>query len=128
MEFHEQARLAKRQEVCPLTLLSSSHLFRSLFRLRYLVVNADEGEPGTCKYGEVIRGNPPSKLIEGSLVAGRAMNADTAYVYIRGQLFQEASQYNKLLTKPTRLVSSERMPVGPITPSTFTSTDELDLR
>lgn len=40
---------------------------------RYLVVNADEGEPGTCKDREIMRGDP-HKLIEGCLVAGRAMN------------------------------------------------------
>jgi len=43
-------------------------------RPRYLVVNADEGEPGTCKDREIMRGDP-HKLIEGCLVAGRAMNA-----------------------------------------------------
>jgi len=41
---------------------------------RYLVVNADEGEPGTCKDREIMRGDP-HKLVEGCLVAGRAMNA-----------------------------------------------------
>ena len=95
-------------------------------RPRYLVVNADEGEPGTCKDREIMRGDP-HKLVEGCLVAGRAMNAKTAYVYIRGQLFQEASQYNKLLTKPTRLVSLERTLADLITPSTCTSTDEMVL-
>lgn len=49
---------------------------------RYLVVNADEGEPGTCKDREIMRGDP-HKLIEGCLVAGRAMNATAAYIYIR---------------------------------------------
>ena len=39
-----------------------------------MVVNADEGEPGTCKDREIMRGDP-HKLIEGCLVAGRAMNA-----------------------------------------------------
>ena len=43
-------------------------------RPRYLVVNADEGEPGTCKDREIMR-NDPHKLVEGCLVAGRAMNA-----------------------------------------------------
>jgi len=57
---------------------------------RYLVVNADEGEPGTCKDREIMRGDP-HKLIEGCLVAGRAMNATAAYIYIRGEFYQEAS-------------------------------------
>lgn len=43
-------------------------------RPRYLVVNADEGEPGTCKDREIMRGDP-HKLVEGCLVAGRGMNA-----------------------------------------------------
>jgi len=45
------------------------------YRPRYLVVNADEGEPGTCKDREIMRGDP-HKLVEGCLVAGRAMNAN----------------------------------------------------
>lgn len=44
-------------------------------RPRYLVINADEGEPGTCKDREIMRGDP-HKLVEGCLVAGRAMNAN----------------------------------------------------
>lgn len=43
---------------------------------RYLVVNADEGEPGTCKDREIMR-KDPHKLVEGCLVAGRAMNVCT---------------------------------------------------
>lgn len=42
---------------------------------RYLVVNADEGEPGTCKDREIMRGDP-HKLIEGCLLAGVAMKAN----------------------------------------------------
>jgi NADH dehydrogenase (ubiquinone) flavoprotein 1 len=57
---------------------------------RYLVVNADEGEPGTCKDREIMR-KDPHKLIEGCLVAGRAMNATAAYIYIRGEFIQEAA-------------------------------------
>lgn len=43
-------------------------------RPKYLVVNADEGEPGTCKDREIMR-NDPHKLIEGCLVAGASMGA-----------------------------------------------------
>jgi len=57
---------------------------------RYLVVNADEGEPGTCKDREIMRGDP-HKLVEGCLVAGRAMNATAAYIYIRGEFYLEAA-------------------------------------
>ncbi|EGF81780.1 hypothetical protein BATDEDRAFT_31463 [Batrachochytrium dendrobatidis JAM81] len=59
-------------------------------RPRYLVVNADEGEPGTCKDREIIR-HDPHKLVEGCLLAGRAMNATACYIYIRGEFYNEAS-------------------------------------
>lgn len=58
-------------------------------RPHYLVVNADEGEPGTCKDREIMR-HDPHKLIEGCLVAGFAMNAVAAYIYIRGEFVHEA--------------------------------------
>lgn len=58
-------------------------------RPKYLVVNADEGEPGTCKDREIMR-HDPHKLIEGCLVAGRSMGACAAYIYIRGEFFNEA--------------------------------------
>ena len=57
---------------------------------KYLVVNADEGEPGTCKDREIMRSDP-HKLIEGCLVAGKAMGACAAYIYIRGEFYNEAS-------------------------------------
>lgn len=43
-------------------------------RPRYLVVNADEGEPGTCKDREIMR-HDPHKLVEGCLVAGAGIGA-----------------------------------------------------
>jgi NADH-quinone oxidoreductase subunit F len=55
----------------------------------YLVVNADESEPGTCKDRDIIR-HDPHKLIEGCLVAGFAMGACAAYIYIRGEFANEA--------------------------------------
>ncbi len=58
-------------------------------RPAYLVVNADEGEPGTCKDRDMMR-HDPHKLIEGCLVAGFAMNAVAAYIYIRGEFHDEA--------------------------------------
>ncbi len=58
-------------------------------RPHYLVVNADEGEPGTCKDREILR-HDPHKLVEGCLLAGVGMSAHTAYVYVRGEFFREA--------------------------------------
>ena len=55
----------------------------------FLVINADESEPGSCKDREIIR-HDPHKLIEGALVAGYAMRARAAYIYIRGEYIREA--------------------------------------
>ena len=57
----------------------------------YLVVNADESEPGTCKDREIMR-NEPHKLIEGALLAGAGMGARAAYIYIRGEFVFEAKR------------------------------------
>ena len=58
-------------------------------RPSYLVINADESEPGSCKDREIIR-HDPHKLIEGALIAGFAMRASAAYIYIRGEYVREA--------------------------------------
>lgn len=65
-------------------------------RPSYLVVNADEGEPGTCKDRDLMR-HDPHKLIEGCLIAGFAMNAVAAYIYIRGEFFREAQALEKAI-------------------------------
>jgi NADH-quinone oxidoreductase subunit F len=57
-------------------------------RPHYLVVNADESEPGTCKDRDIMR-HDPHKLIEGCLIAGFAMGAHTAYIYVRGEFIRE---------------------------------------
>nr|WP_321464200.1 NADH-quinone oxidoreductase subunit NuoF [uncultured Cohaesibacter sp.] len=54
----------------------------------YLVVNADESEPGTCKDREILR-NDPHHLVEGCLIAGFAMNAEAAFIYVRGEFIRE---------------------------------------
>lgn len=59
-------------------------------RPHYLVVNADESEPGTCKDRDILR-NEPHKLLEGCLIAGFAMGAHAAYIYVRGEYFNENS-------------------------------------
>ncbi|MDB5684425.1 MAG: dehydrogenase subunit [Sphingomonas bacterium] len=55
----------------------------------FLLINADESEPGSCKDREIIR-HDPHKLIEGALIAGFAMRARAAYIYIRGEFIREA--------------------------------------
>ncbi|MBI5743327.1 MAG: NADH-quinone oxidoreductase subunit NuoF [Elusimicrobia bacterium] len=56
---------------------------------RYIVCNADEGEPGTFKDREVILKNPHA-LIEGMAIAGYAIGASRGYIYIRGEFAAEA--------------------------------------
>lgn len=58
-------------------------------RPHYLVVNADEGEPGTCKDRDILRYDP-HKLVEGCLIASFAMKAHACYIYIRGEFYREA--------------------------------------
>jgi len=55
----------------------------------YLIVNADESEPGTCKDRSILL-HEPQKLIEGALLAGIAIGAHTSYVYVRGEYHFEA--------------------------------------
>jgi NADH-quinone oxidoreductase subunit F len=57
-------------------------------RPHYLVVNADESEPGTCKDREIMR-HDPHLLVEGCLIAACAMGASSGYIYIRGEFIRE---------------------------------------
>ncbi len=63
-------------------------------RPHYLVVNADESEPGTCKDREIMR-HDPHLLIEGCMVAARAMRAHKCYVYLRGEYIAEREALEK---------------------------------
>lgn len=65
-------------------------------RPHYLVVNADEGEPGTCKDREIMR-HDPHHLIEGCLLAGFSMGAHAAYIYIRGEFHLEANRLEEAI-------------------------------
>ena len=62
----------------------------------FLIINADESEPGTCKDREILRSDP-HLLLEGCLVAGFAMQAHTCYIYIRGEYFKESSNLQKAI-------------------------------
>jgi NADH-quinone oxidoreductase subunit F len=57
-------------------------------RPHYLVVNADESEPGTCKDRDIMR-HDPHLLIEGCLIASFAMRAKACYIYLRGEYIRE---------------------------------------
>ena len=62
----------------------------------YIVINADESEPGTCKDRDIIR-NEPHKLIEGTLLAGRAIRANVGFIYIRGEFINEGKILDKAI-------------------------------
>ncbi|HET7316826.1 MAG TPA: NADH-quinone oxidoreductase subunit NuoF, partial [Sphingomicrobium sp.] len=64
----------------------------------FLVINADESEPGSCKDREIIR-HDPHKLIEGALIASFAMRARAGYIYIRGEFIQEAEVLEKAVAE-----------------------------
>src|ERR1700735_2044625 len=57
-------------------------------RPHYLVVNADESEPGTCKDRDIMR-HDPHTLVEGCLIASFAMRANACYIYVRGEFIRE---------------------------------------
>ena len=60
-------------------------------RPHYLIINADESEPGTCKDRDIMRYDP-HRLIEGALVSSFAIGAHACYIYIRGEFYNEASE------------------------------------
>lgn len=67
-------------------------------RPHYLVINADESEPGACKDREILR-HEPHKLIEGCLLAAFAIGAHQGYIYIRGEYIAEAKRLEKAIAE-----------------------------
>ena len=63
---------------------------------KYLVVNADEGEPGTFK-DRYIMERDPHALLEGMIIAAYAIGSHKAYVYIRGEYFRSAKRLQDAL-------------------------------
>ena len=67
-------------------------------RPHYLVINADESEPGTCKDRDILRFEP-QKLIEGCLITSYAINAHICYIYIRGEYFREGQRLQESINQ-----------------------------
>jgi len=67
-------------------------------RPNFLVINADESEPGSCKDREILR-HDPQKLLEGALIAGFAMRARAAYIYVRGEFIVETEALRKAVAE-----------------------------
>jgi len=78
------------------TGMKFSFMPKSVTRQHYLVINADEGEPGTCKDRDIIR-NEPHKLLEGCLIAGYSIGAKVCYIYIRGEFNEEINILSKAI-------------------------------
>jgi NADH-quinone oxidoreductase subunit F len=77
------------------------------------VVNADESEPGTCKDRDILR-HDPHLLVEGCLVAGFAMRAHAAYIYVRGEFYNEAQNLIDAVkeARDAGLIGDERLRLG----------------
>ena len=67
-------------------------------RPNFLVINADESEPGSCKDREILR-HDPHKLVEGALIAGFAMRARAAYIYVRGEFIVETEALRRAVAE-----------------------------
>jgi len=67
-------------------------------RPHYLVINADESEPGTCKDRDILRFEP-QKLIEGCLITSYAISAHVCYIYIRGEYFREGQRLQEAINQ-----------------------------
>jgi len=67
-------------------------------RPNFLVINADESEPGSCKDREILR-HDPHKLVEGALIAGFAMRCRAAYIYVRGEFIVETEALRKAVAE-----------------------------
>ncbi|MDR3510375.1 MAG: NADH-quinone oxidoreductase subunit NuoF [Caulobacteraceae bacterium] len=79
-------------------------------RPHYLVINADESEPGACKDRQFI-GNDPQLLIEGAFLASYAIRAHTAYVYIRGECVAERERLEAAIAeaRAARLIGENNL-------------------
>ncbi len=79
-------------------------------RPHYLVVNADESEPGTCKDREILR-NDPHHLVEGCMIASFAMGANAAYIYVRGEFIREREALQKAVDEAyeARLIGKDNI-------------------
>src|SRR6059058_3358596 len=64
----------------------------------FLVINADESEPGSCKDREILR-HDPHKLVEGALIAGFAMRCRAGYIYVRGEFIRETEALRRAVAE-----------------------------
>ena len=79
-------------------------------RPHYLVINADESEPGTCKDREILR-HDPHLLVEGAFLASFAMQAHACYIYVRGEFVREREALESAVTEAyeARLIGPDNL-------------------
>ena len=75
-----------------------SFIPKASLKPRYLVVNADEGEPGTFKDRYILERDPHA-LLEGMIIAAYAIGSHKAYVYIRGEYFRPAERFARAVAE-----------------------------
>ena len=80
------------------TGLKWSFIPKNSSQKHYLIINADESEPGSCKDREILR-NDPHLLLEGCLIAGYAVKAHKCYIYIRGEYYYESLNLEKAINE-----------------------------
>jgi len=78
------------------TGLKWSFMPRRLPGDKYIICNSDEGEPGTCKDRDILRFNP-HQVIEGMIIAGYTIGAETGYNYIRGEFYEPIERFEQAL-------------------------------
>lgn len=83
------------------TGLKWSFMPRKVPGAKYIVCNSDEGEPGTCKDRDILRFNP-HQVIEGMIIAGYAIGAETGYNYIRGEFFEPIERFEQAIAEARR--------------------------
>ena len=91
-------------------------------RPSYLVINADESEPGSCKDREIMR-HDPHLLIEGALLACYAMRAHTCYIYVRGEFIRERERLQAAVDEAyeAKLIGKDNTTAGTSTSSSTTA-------
>lgn len=72
------------------------HLYHAVGNEKYIVCNADEGEPGTYKDKALLEQDPLA-IIEGMTIAGRLFDARQGYIYIRGEYRQVHERFSQAL-------------------------------
>ncbi|MBW2984888.1 SLBB domain-containing protein [Candidatus Woesearchaeota archaeon] len=98
MELLKNKGLTGRGGACFLTGLKWEFTGKAKEKERFVICNADEGEPGTFK-DKLILENAPENVIEGVIIASYCVNAQQAYIYLRGEYYYLKAKLEKVIEK-----------------------------